>query len=96
MDRCLPTDDDNKNHISWMVLFTDVKNLVQDCVGGPELQQTKQKIQSLSETVSSTLKKHVYENYMQFIETAKEISRKRRCWSKVQHETFGVTFFRFH
>lgn len=50
--------------------------MVQDCVGGPELQQTKAKIQSHSDTVSSTLKKHVYENYMQFIETAKEISRE--------------------
>lgn len=63
----------------YFVFMTDVKELVQDCVGGPELQQTKAKIQSHSDTVSSTLKKHVYENYMQFIETAKEISRKISC-----------------
>lgn len=60
---------------TFVFFSTDVKELVQDCVGGPELQQTKAKIQSHSDTVSSTLKKHVYENYMQFIETAKEISR---------------------
>uniref|UniRef100_A0A182NSP8 Exocyst component Exo84 C-terminal domain-containing protein n=1 Tax=Anopheles dirus TaxID=7168 RepID=A0A182NSP8_9DIPT len=62
-----------------------VKNLVQDCVGGPELQQTKQKIQALSETVSSTLKKHVYENYMQFIETAKEISHLESEMYQLSH-----------
>ncbi|XP_035896855.1 exocyst complex component 8 [Anopheles stephensi] len=62
-----------------------VKNLVQDCVGGPELQQTKQKIQTLSETVSSTLKKHVYENYMQFIETAKEISHLESEMYQLSH-----------
>uniref|UniRef100_A0A182M0A6 Exocyst component Exo84 C-terminal domain-containing protein n=1 Tax=Anopheles culicifacies TaxID=139723 RepID=A0A182M0A6_9DIPT len=62
-----------------------VKNLVQDCVGGPELQQTKQKIQALSDTVSSTLKKHVYENYMQFIETAKEISHLESEMYQLSH-----------
>lgn len=54
----------------------DVKNLVQECVGGSELQQRKIKIQAYSDQTSSSLKKHVYANYMQFIETAKEISRK--------------------
>lgn len=53
-----------------------MKNLVQDCVGGAELQQCKSKVQVLSDQVSSALKKHVYENYMQFIDTAKEISRE--------------------
>ncbi|XP_052868771.1 exocyst complex component 8 [Anopheles cruzii] len=62
-----------------------VKNLVQDCVGGPELLQTKQKIHGLSETVSSTLKKHVYENYMQFIETAKEISHLESEMYQLSH-----------
>lgn len=57
-------------------MFLDVKDLVNDCVGGSELQQRKAKIQNFSEQTSSTLKKHVYDNYMQFIETAKEISRK--------------------
>lgn len=56
-------------------LYLDVKELVQDCVGGAALQQCKLKIQSYGEQTSSALKKHVYANYMQFIETAKEISR---------------------
>lgn len=55
----------------------DVKSLVQECVGGSELQQRKAKIQAYSDQTSSSLKKHVYANYMQFIETAKEISRKK-------------------
>ncbi|XP_055607993.1 exocyst complex component 8 [Uranotaenia lowii] len=62
-----------------------VKELVQDCVGGPELQQTKAKIQAHSDTVSSTLKKHVYENYMQFIETAKEISHLESEMYQLSH-----------
>lgn len=49
--------------------------MVQECVGGSALQQCKSKIQSYGEQTSSALKKHVYANYMQFIETAKEISR---------------------
>lgn len=53
-----------------------MKELVNECVGGTELQQRKAKIQSFSDQTSSKLKKHVYDNYMQFIETAKEISRK--------------------
>lgn len=50
--------------------------MVQECVGGAALQQCKSKIQTYGEQTSSALKKHVYANYMQFIETAKEISRK--------------------
>lgn len=57
------------------LLFADVKDLVQECVGGAELQQRKAKIQAYGDQTSSALKKHVYANYMQFIETAKEISR---------------------
>lgn len=59
------------------LIGSDVKELVQECVGGAALQQCKSKIQTYGEQTSSTLKKHVYANYMQFIETAKEISRKR-------------------
>lgn len=58
-------------------LSLDVKELVQEAVGGPELQHCKVKVQNLSDQVSSSLKKHVYENYMQFIDTAKEISSKQ-------------------
>jgi exocyst complex component 8 len=50
--------------------------LAQECVGGGELQQRKAKIQNINDDISSSLKKHVYENYLEFIETAKEISRK--------------------
>ncbi|CAH1105110.1 unnamed protein product [Psylliodes chrysocephalus] len=51
-----------------------VKKLSQNYVGGSELQNLRRKIKSLSEETSSNLKKNVYENYVQFIETAKEIS----------------------
>jgi hypothetical protein len=57
------------------VRFSDVKELSQRCVGGQELQQQRQKIQSLADETNILLKKNVYQNYMQFIETAKEISR---------------------
>nr|SVE85355.1 EOG090X021B [Daphnia pulicaria] len=53
---------------------TDVKELTQSTVGGHDLLQHRQKIQALSEETNQYLKKNVYQNYMQFIETAKEIS----------------------
>lgn len=53
----------------------DVRELSQRCVGGQELQQQYQKIQGLGEETSAQLKRNVYQNYTQFIETAKEISR---------------------
>jgi hypothetical protein len=55
-------------------LFVDVRELSQSCVGGPELRRLRKRIQTLSEETSSNLKKNVYLNYMQFIDTAKEIS----------------------
>jgi hypothetical protein len=51
-----------------------VRELSQSCVGGPELRRLRKRIQTLSEETSSNLKKNVYLNYMQFIDTAKEIS----------------------
>ncbi|GLH13582.1 Exocyst complex component 8 [Gryllus bimaculatus] len=51
-----------------------VNELTRKCIGGQELQQQRQKIQSLADETSVLLKKNVYQNYMQFIETAKEIS----------------------
>lgn len=65
----------NNNCVWFNLFYLDVKELVQDCVGGAALQQCKAKIQAYGDQTSSTLKKHVYANYMQFIETAKEISR---------------------
>ncbi|KAK9500474.1 hypothetical protein O3M35_001731 [Rhynocoris fuscipes] len=52
-----------------------VKEVSQVCVGGMELQKHKAKIQALAEEMSQVLKKNVYKNYMQFIETAREISQ---------------------
>lgn len=52
-----------------------VKEVSQVCVGGLELQKHKAKIQGLAEEMSQVLKKNVYKNYMQFIETAREISQ---------------------
>lgn len=44
------------------------------CIGSDELRKQRAKIQELADTTSAQLKKNVYQNYMQFIETAKEIS----------------------
>ncbi|KAJ8935083.1 hypothetical protein NQ314_013028 [Rhamnusium bicolor] len=52
-----------------------VRDLSQNYVGGSELQNLRKKIQTLSEETSNNLKKNVYQNYVQFIDTAKEISR---------------------
>ncbi|VVC88808.1 exocyst complex component 8 [Leptidea sinapis] len=62
-----------------------VKELARSCVGGEELQQQKEKIQSLSEETANALKKNVYENYMQFIETATEISHLETEMYKLSH-----------
>ncbi|KAG4076121.1 hypothetical protein HA402_011467 [Bradysia odoriphaga] len=62
-----------------------VKDLVQECVGGSELQHRKSKIQNFSDQTSTQLKKHVYANYMQFIETAKEISHLESEMYQLSH-----------
>ncbi|XP_071451392.1 exocyst complex component 8 [Hetaerina americana] len=62
-----------------------VKDLSQRCVGGQELQQQRQKIQALSEETNVLLKKNVYQNYMQFIETAKEISHLESEMYQLSH-----------
>lgn len=51
-----------------------IKDIVQDCVGSSELQKRKQKLQNVSSQVSLKLKQKVFENYSQFISTAREIS----------------------
>lgn len=58
----------------WGV-FVDVREICVNYLGKPEFVRLKNVIQSLSEETSSNLKKNVYQNYMQFIDTAKEISR---------------------
>uniref|UniRef100_A0A6P7GEP0 Exocyst complex component 8-like n=1 Tax=Diabrotica virgifera virgifera TaxID=50390 RepID=A0A6P7GEP0_DIAVI len=62
-----------------------VKNLSQSYVGGSELQNLRRKLQSLSEETSNNLKKNVYENYVQFIETAKEISHLESEMYQLSH-----------
>ena len=51
-----------------------IREIVQDCVGSSELQKRKQKLQNTSLQVSLKLKQKVFENYSQFIDTAREIS----------------------
>jgi len=55
-------------------LLIVVKELSAQCVGADELRQQRAKIQELANNTSAQLKRNVYQNYMQFIETAKEIS----------------------
>lgn len=74
------------------MILKDVKELVQECVGGAELQQQKAQIQTFTEQTSSALKKHVYANYMQFIETAKEISRMSYHKSRLTVNRFLIYF----
>ncbi|KAJ9594195.1 hypothetical protein L9F63_014355, partial [Diploptera punctata] len=62
-----------------------VKELSQRCVGGQELQQQRQKIQVLADETNILLKKNVYQNYMQFIETAKEISHLESEMYQLSH-----------
>ncbi|KAH8404267.1 hypothetical protein KR215_003211 [Drosophila sulfurigaster] len=51
------------------------KELTRECVGGSDLQQRKKEIEAYNEQTSATLKQTCKKNYMQFIQTAKEISR---------------------
>ncbi|XP_043461106.1 exocyst complex component 8 [Leptopilina heterotoma] len=51
-----------------------VKDLSAQCVGADELRKQRARIQELADSTSAQLKRNVYQNYMQFIETAKEIS----------------------
>jgi hypothetical protein len=53
-----------------------VKRLVKERVAGSELESYKKQLQKDKEEVAFQLKKKVFENYTQFIETAREISRK--------------------
>lgn len=53
-----------------------VKLLVRERVAGSELSENKKLLLQEKEAVSSGLKTKVFENYKQFIETAREISRK--------------------
>ncbi|XP_037949607.1 exocyst complex component 8 [Teleopsis dalmanni] len=61
------------------------KQLVKECIGGPDVAQRKRDIQAYSDQTSATLKKSVYANYMQFIETAKEISHLESEMYQLSH-----------
>ncbi|GBP27004.1 Exocyst complex component 8 [Eumeta japonica] len=62
-----------------------VRELARSCVGGEELQQQKDNIKTLAEDTARALKKNVYKNYMQFIETASEISHLEAEMYKLSH-----------
>ncbi|KAK4879588.1 hypothetical protein RN001_007734 [Aquatica leii] len=62
-----------------------VRELSQNCIGGPELVRLRNKVQSLSEETSGKLKRNVYQNYIQFIETAKEISHLESEMYQLSH-----------
>ncbi|XP_053314466.1 exocyst complex component 8 [Spea bombifrons] len=51
-----------------------VKQLSQQSDGDRDLQEHRQRIQSLADETAQNLKRNVYQNYRQFIETAREIS----------------------
>ncbi|CAH2251448.1 exocyst complex component 8, partial [Pelobates cultripes] len=51
-----------------------VKSLSQQSDGDRDLQEHMQRIQSLADETAQNLKRNVYQNYRQFIETAREIS----------------------
>eukprot|EP00088_Acartia_fossae_P007094 TRINITY_DN13295_c0_g1_i1.p1 TRINITY_DN13295_c0_g1~~TRINITY_DN13295_c0_g1_i1.p1 ORF type:complete len:737 (+),score=136.76 TRINITY_DN13295_c0_g1_i1:32-2242(+) len=51
-----------------------VAEISQRCVGGEEVLAHRKLIQDLSDETSALLKQNVYQNYSQFIQTAKEIS----------------------
>lgn len=62
------------------ILLPVVSKLSQS--GEEELLTMKQKVQILADETAHSLKKNVYKNYSQFIETAKEISSmiKMKTW----------------
>nr|XP_023022434.1 exocyst complex component 8 [Leptinotarsa decemlineata] len=62
-----------------------VRDLSHNYVGGSELQTLRRKIQMLSEETSNNLKKNVYQNYVQFIDTAKEISHLESEMYQLSH-----------
>lgn len=57
-------------------------------MGGQELQQQRKAIQAVSESTNIMLKKNVYRNYIQFIETAKEITHLESEMYQLSHLLF--------
>jgi len=62
-----------------------VGEISQRCVGGEEILAQRKVIQTLSDDTNNQLKKNVYQNYSQFIETAKEISHLENDMYRLSH-----------
>ncbi|XP_006902948.1 PREDICTED: exocyst complex component 8 [Elephantulus edwardii] len=62
-----------------------VKQLSQQSDGDRDLQEHRQRIQALAEETAQNLKRNVYLNYRQFIETAREISYLESEMYQVSH-----------
>ena len=62
-----------------------VSEISQGCVGGEDVVQKRKVIQSLADETNNQLKKNVYQNYSQFIETAKEISHLENDMYRLSH-----------
>ncbi|XP_070493868.1 exocyst complex component 8 [Chironomus tepperi] len=62
-----------------------VKHLVKEMVAGSELSEFRKQLTTEKEGVSNILKKKVFENYSQFIETAREISHLESEMYQLSH-----------
>jgi len=62
-----------------------VAEISQRCVGGEEVLQQRKVIQAVADDTNNQLKKNVYQNYSQFIETAKEISHLESDMYRLSH-----------
>jgi len=62
-----------------------VKEIARRSVGGHDLLHQRNNIKTLSESTHSQLKKNVYQNYRQFIDTAKEIGFLEKEMYQLSH-----------
>ena len=62
-----------------------VSEISQRCVGGEEVLAQRKVIQGLSDETNNQLKKNVYQNYRQFIDTAKEIGFLEKEMYQLSH-----------
>ena len=58
----------------FFLSILDVKEMCRNCNTHAELKEQQKKIKTLNEETAATLKRNVYRNYQQFIETSREIS----------------------
>ena len=64
----------SKSIHKFSLLYLDVKSLVSTSDIKRTLVEHRNKIQTLSDETAVSMKKNVYRNYKQFIDTSKEIS----------------------